>query len=177
MSPALLLRLKTQWQGEYETWKQRRLDDLEVGYLWADGLYFNAGLEDTRAALLVLIGALSNGQKVVLAVESRQSESKESCRMKCEIFAHVLLADPLNRDNPAGGERSPRVTVLLCLLVPDPLYRQESYISARTIVYNSFSSVEPLSLRVIPDCEAAQRCPQLHRYIFPASIRTLSPQS
>src|SRR5919106_2598360 len=30
LSPALLLRLKTQWQVEYETWKQRRLDDLEV---------------------------------------------------------------------------------------------------------------------------------------------------
>src|SRR6185369_10928444 len=39
LSPASLLRLKTQWQLEYETWKQRRLDDLEVVYLWADGLY------------------------------------------------------------------------------------------------------------------------------------------
>jgi transposase-like protein len=37
-----------------------------------------AGLEDTKAALLVLIGALTTGQKVVLAVESGQHESKES---------------------------------------------------------------------------------------------------
>jgi putative transposase len=37
LSPASLLRLKTQWQREYETWKQRRLDDLAVVYLWADG--------------------------------------------------------------------------------------------------------------------------------------------
>jgi len=81
LSPASLLRLKTQWQGEYETWKQRRLDDLEVVYIWADGLYVKAGLEDTRAALLVMIGALSNGQKVVLAVESGQRESKESWGM------------------------------------------------------------------------------------------------
>jgi putative transposase len=44
----------------------------------ADGLYVQAGLEDTKAALLVLIGALTNGQKVVLAVESGQRESKES---------------------------------------------------------------------------------------------------
>jgi putative transposase len=29
LSPASLLRLKAQWQGEYEAWKQRRLDDLE----------------------------------------------------------------------------------------------------------------------------------------------------
>jgi putative transposase len=81
LSPASLLRLKAQWQLEYETWKQRRLDDLEVVYIWADGLYVKAGLEDTKAALLVMIGALTNGQKVVLAVESGQRESKESWGM------------------------------------------------------------------------------------------------
>jgi putative transposase len=78
LSPASLARLKAQWQLEYEAWKQRRLDDLEVVYVWADGLYVKAGLEDTKAALLVMIGALTTGQKVVLAVESGQRESKES---------------------------------------------------------------------------------------------------
>jgi transposase-like protein len=77
-----LLRLKTQWQTEYETWKQRRLDDPEVVYLWADGLYVKVGLEDTKVALLVTIGVLTNGQKVVLAVESGQRESKESWGMR-----------------------------------------------------------------------------------------------
>jgi len=81
LSPTSLLRLKTQWQFEYETWKQRRLDDLEIVYLWADGLYVKAGLEDTKAALLVMIGVLTNGQKVVLAVESGVRESKESWGM------------------------------------------------------------------------------------------------
>jgi transposase-like protein len=73
-----LLRLKAQRQLEYEMWKQRRLADLEVVYLWADGLYVKAGLEDTRAALLVMIRVLTNGQKVILVVESSQRESKES---------------------------------------------------------------------------------------------------
>jgi putative transposase len=76
--PASLARLKVTWQLDYETWKQRRLDDLEVVYVWADGLYVKAGLEAIRAALLVVIGALTTGQKVVLAVESGQRESKES---------------------------------------------------------------------------------------------------
>jgi len=44
-------------------------------------LYVKAGLEDTKAALLVMIGVLTNGQKVVLAVESSQRESKESWGM------------------------------------------------------------------------------------------------
>jgi transposase-like protein len=78
LSPSSLARLKAQWQVEYETWKQRRLDDLNVVYVWADGLYVKAGLEETKAALLVMIGALTDGRKVVLAVESGQRESKES---------------------------------------------------------------------------------------------------
>lgn len=78
LSPSSLMRLKAHWQLEYETWKHRRLDDLNVVYVWADGLYVKAGLEDTKAALLVVIGALTDGRKVVLAVESGQRESKES---------------------------------------------------------------------------------------------------
>jgi len=78
LSAASLVRLKARWQLDYEAWKQRRLDDLEVVYVWADGLYVKAGLEDTKAALLVMIGALSDGRKVVLTMESGQRESKES---------------------------------------------------------------------------------------------------
>jgi transposase-like protein len=63
LSPASLLRLKTQWQLEYEAWKQRRLDDLEVVYLWADGLYVKAGLEDTKAALLVMMACSPTGRR------------------------------------------------------------------------------------------------------------------
>jgi putative transposase len=78
LSATSLARLKASWRLEYEAWQQRRLDDLEVVYVWADGLYVKAGLEDSKAALLVVIGACTNGQKVVLAVESGQRESKES---------------------------------------------------------------------------------------------------
>jgi putative transposase len=78
VSPASLARLKATWQLDDATWKQRRLDDLEVVYVWADGLSVKAELEATKAALLVVIGALTTGQKVVRAVESGQRESKES---------------------------------------------------------------------------------------------------
>jgi transposase-like protein len=78
LSATSLARLKASWQLDYESWKQRRLDDLEVVYVWADGLYVKAGLEASKAALLVLIGALTDGQKVVLAVESGQRESHAS---------------------------------------------------------------------------------------------------
>jgi putative transposase len=78
LSPTSRARLKGQWQLEYAPWQRRRLDALEVVYVWADGLYVKAGLADSQAALLVRIGALPNGHKVGLAVERGQRESKES---------------------------------------------------------------------------------------------------
>ncbi len=39
--------------------------------MWADGSYVKAGLEDSKVALLVVVGALNDGRKVVLAVDSR----------------------------------------------------------------------------------------------------------
>jgi transposase-like protein len=49
-----------------------------VVYLWIDGVYVKVGLEKERAALLVVIGALLDGRKVVLAVEPGYRESTES---------------------------------------------------------------------------------------------------
>lgn len=75
LSPSTILRVKEAWQAEYALWQKRDLSELEVVYCWADGLYVKAGLEDGKAALLVVIGALANGEKVLLAVESGQRES------------------------------------------------------------------------------------------------------
>lgn len=78
LSAKSIERLRAKWQEEFAAWKQRRLDDLDVVYVWADGLYVKAGLEDTKAALLIVIGALRDGRKIVLALESGQRESTQS---------------------------------------------------------------------------------------------------
>jgi putative transposase len=78
LSASSIERLRAKWQQEYAGWRSQRLEHLDVVYAWADGLYAKAGLADTKAALLVVIGALRDGRKVVLAVESGQRESKES---------------------------------------------------------------------------------------------------
>ena len=57
-----------------------------------------AGLEDRTAAVLVALAGLSDGQKVVLAVQSGQRESTES-------WARLL------RDLQARGLRSPRLVI------------------------------------------------------------------
>lgn len=98
LSPSSILRLKGDWQAQFTAWKQRDLSDVELVYLWADGIYVKAGLEKDKAALLVLIGALSNGDKVVLAVESGHRESSES-------WGAVL------RTLKARGLRAPKLTI------------------------------------------------------------------
>ncbi len=98
LSAPSIARLKAGWQGEYDTWKRRRLDDLEPVYVWADGIYVKAGLEKDKAAMLVLIAALRDGRKVVLAVESGYRESTES-------WAALL------RDLKARGLRAPRLLI------------------------------------------------------------------
>jgi putative transposase len=98
VSASTVARLKEIWQGELAQWKERSLAGLEVVYLWVDGVYVKAGLEKDKAALLVAIGGLSDGQKVVLAVEPGYRESTES-------WGGAL------RDLKKRGMNSPRLVV------------------------------------------------------------------
>ena len=96
ISADTVARLKEKWLAEVEEWRQRRLDGLEVVYMWVDGIYVKAGLEKDKSALLVVIGGLSNGQKVILAVEPGHRESSEGWS--------AVLRDLKNR-----GMNSPRM--------------------------------------------------------------------
>jgi transposase-like protein len=78
LSAATVARLKAHWQLEYEQWKMRPLADLEVVYLWVDGVYVRAGLEKEKACLLVAIAGLSDGRKIFVALEPGYRESRES---------------------------------------------------------------------------------------------------
>jgi len=78
VSAGTVARLKERWQWEWQQWRQRSLKGLPIVYLWADGVYVKAGLEREKAALLVIIGGLADGRKVVLAAEPGYRESTES---------------------------------------------------------------------------------------------------
>lgn len=98
LSASSVARLKESWQAEYEAWKQRPLTELEVVYLWVDGIYVKAGLEKEKAAVLVVIAALRDGRKVILAVES-------GCRESTASWSAVL------RDLQQRGMNCPRLVV------------------------------------------------------------------
>lgn len=78
LSASSIQRLKARFELEYETWTKQDLSDLEVVYWWADGLYVKAGIADRKSALLTIIGALATGEKIVVACESGERESKDS---------------------------------------------------------------------------------------------------
>lgn len=97
LSASSIQRLKARFELEYDAWKKRDLANLEVVYWWADGIYVKAGIEDRKAALLTIVAALTNGDKVVLACESGERESKES-------WLKVL------RDMKSRGLKFPKLT-------------------------------------------------------------------
>ena len=78
ISASTVARLKDKWNDELAQWRARPLDDLEVVYMWVDGVYVKAGLEREKAAILVVMAALSDGRKVVVSAIPGYRESIES---------------------------------------------------------------------------------------------------
>jgi putative transposase len=78
LSATNISRLTSQWEEEDRQFQQRRFDDRDYVYVWADGVHFNVRLEDDRPCTLVLLGARQDGTKELLAVADGYRESTES---------------------------------------------------------------------------------------------------
>ena len=78
LSASTVVRLKEIWTDEHEEWSKRDLSGKRYVYVWADGVYCQARLEDERACLLVVMGADSFGNKELLAVSDGFRESAQS---------------------------------------------------------------------------------------------------
>jgi transposase-like protein len=96
LSESSIERLRSKWVAEFEAWRRRSLVGIEPVYLWADGIYVKAGLEKDKACLLVVLAALRDGRKVVLAVESgyRESEAAWSALLR-DVLARGMSAPQL----------------------------------------------------------------------------------
>src|SRR6185295_2194182 len=100
LSPTNILRLKEDWAKEFEQWSQRELSGRRYVYWWVDGIYFNVRLDDTaRPCVLVIMGALKEGTKELIAVVDGERESKLSWQ--------ALLSDLKKR----GLTLAPKVAV------------------------------------------------------------------
>ena len=101
LSPTNVVRLKSIWEDEYKQWDARSFEGKHYVYVWADGIYTNVRLSDDRPCILVLIGALEDGTKELIAVHDGQRESKLSWkevlqglkRLGLEKSPHLAVGD------------------------------------------------------------------------------------
>ena len=89
LSASTIARLKEVWLDEHEHWRKRDLSAKRYVYVWADGIYLQARLEDTKQCILVIIGATPEGKKELLGFTDGARESAQDWR--------ELLLDLQNR--------------------------------------------------------------------------------
>jgi putative transposase len=80
LSPAVISRLTAEWQAEYERWQTRDLSARRYVYVWADGVYLQARMDDNAECMLVLIGATPEGRKELVGFQVGARESAQSWR-------------------------------------------------------------------------------------------------
>lgn len=98
LSASVITRLTKQWQAEQRVFAERRLDDVDYVYVWADGIHFNVRLEEARLCALVIVGVRADGTKELVAITDGHRESTDS-------WADVL------RDLKRRGMRAPMIAV------------------------------------------------------------------
>jgi transposase-like protein len=80
LSPSVISKLTAEWQGEYERWQKRDLSARRYVYVWADGVFLQARMEDHSECMLVLIGATPEGKKELIGFQVGVRESAQSWR-------------------------------------------------------------------------------------------------
>ena len=78
LSPAVIARLKGEWEDEYKLWQKRDLSARRYVYVWADGVYLQARMEPQAECMLVIIGATPEGKKELIGFKTGMRESAQS---------------------------------------------------------------------------------------------------
>jgi putative transposase len=95
LSPSVIARLTAEWQAEYERWQGRDLSARRYLYVWADGVYLQARMEDHAECMLVLIGATPEGRKELVGFQVGIRESAQSWReLLVDLKARGLAVAP-----------------------------------------------------------------------------------
>ncbi|MET8630509.1 IS256 family transposase, partial [Kitasatospora sp. NPDC004669] len=98
LSPATVTRLTAQWQADHAAFQERDLSGTDYVYVWVDGIHLRIRLDETKAAVLVVIGVRADGTKELVAMADGYRESSES-------WASLL------RDCARRGMRAPALAV------------------------------------------------------------------
>jgi putative transposase len=95
LSPAVIARLKGEWEDEYQRWQKRDLSARRYVYVWADGVYLQARMEPQAECMLVLIGATPEGKKELIGFQTGMRESVQSWKeLLVDLKARGLSVAP-----------------------------------------------------------------------------------
>mgnify|MGYP006437379545 FL=1 len=90
-----VLRLRQHWKEELKHWSKRRLDSRNYAYIWADGVYLQARMEDDKTCMLVIIGATPEGKKELVGFIDGYRESTQSwSELLLDLKARGLSVPP-----------------------------------------------------------------------------------
>jgi putative transposase len=96
LSSDTILRLRKSWKEELQHWRDRNLSARRYVYIWADGIYFQARMEDQSQCMLVIIGATPEGKKELVGFISGYRESAQSwAELLIDLKARGLADPPL----------------------------------------------------------------------------------
>ncbi len=95
LSPAVISRLKGEWEDEYRRWQKRDLSARRYVYIWADGVYLQARMEPQAECMLVLMGATPEGKKELIGFQTGLRESAQSWKeLLVDLKARGLSVAP-----------------------------------------------------------------------------------
>ena len=122
LSASAIGRLKDGWQDEHAAWQKRDLSARRYVYAWADGIHFEARLEDEKQCILVLIGATPEGRKELVGFTDGARESAHDWRELLldlkrrgfDIAPELMIADGGLGFWKAAGEVWPKAREQRC---------------------------------------------------------------
>jgi transposase-like protein len=95
LSPSVIGRLKEAWTHDHDRWRRRDLSARRYVYIWADGVYLQARMQDAAACMLVVIGATPEGRKELVGFQVGVRESTQSWReLLVDLKARGLSVAP-----------------------------------------------------------------------------------
>jgi len=78
LSGDTVLRLRKVWAAELSAFEKRDLSARNYVYIWADGVYFQAPMEQESQCMLVIVGATPEGKKELVGFTDGYRESTQS---------------------------------------------------------------------------------------------------
>jgi putative transposase len=121
LSATSVTRMTEDWQEQYQQWNKRDLTGKHYVYVWADGIYFGCRLTDDRPCVLVLMGAMADGRKELIAMIDGERESEQSWRsLLLDLKGRGLVEPP----NLATGDGSLGFWRALAQVFPSTIHQR-----------------------------------------------------